>query len=63
MVDRVIQTKPEPSCPDCGAKMVLRKPKKGQYWEPFWGCMDYPDCKGTREIMADGRPEEDDEFW
>lgn len=57
-----IQTKPEPSCPECGAKMKLRKPGLGQHWKAFWGCPDYPECRGTREIMSDGTPEPDDEF-
>jgi len=42
--------------------MVLRRPKPHQDWSPFWGCPDYPDCQGVREIMSDGTPEEDDEF-
>lgn len=63
-----IQTKPEPSCPACGSKMVLRRPGRRQRpqdqedWSPFWGCMDYPYCRGKREIMSDGTPEPDDEF-
>jgi len=37
-----------PSCPDCGAPMALRKPKKGQTYRPFFGCIEYPKCKGSR---------------
>lgn len=61
----VIITKPEPSCPTCGAKMVLRRPKAHQNYKPFWGCSQYPDCDGTRNIRSDGRPESDDDdnFW
>lgn len=55
-----IRTKPEPSCPDCGARMVLRRPRSNQDWEPFWGCGQYPECRGTRQIRADGTPEDDD---
>lgn len=51
-----IQVKPEPWCPECGAKMRLRRPKKGQDWQPFWGCSQYPDCEGTRGIAEDGTP-------
>lgn len=32
-----------PTCPDCGKKLVARDSKRG----PFWGCRDYPRCKGT----------------
>lgn len=60
MTDITIQTKPIPQCPECYEPMVLRKPKHGQTWRPFWGCSDYPDCQGTRKIMPDGTPEEDD---
>ena len=56
-----IQTKPEPYCPECGAKMILIKPPpKGSSWDAFWGCSQYPDCKGTRNIGSDGKPETDE---
>jgi len=55
-----IQTKPEPYCPDCGAKMTLRRPRPGQTWKAFWGCGQYPDCKGKRNIGEDGKPEIDE---
>ena len=31
-------------------------------WDPFWGCENYSEdgCKGSRNIMPDGRPEEDE---
>jgi len=45
-----IRTKPEPYCPACGAKMVLRRPKSHQNFDVFWGCSQYPDCKGSREV-------------
>ena len=57
---RGIQTKPEPNCPECGARMVLRKPRPGQDWDPFWGCGRFPVCRGTRQIGEDGKPEPDD---
>jgi ssDNA-binding Zn-finger/Zn-ribbon topoisomerase 1 len=44
-------------CPLCGAKMVLRMPKPSQYFKPFYGCNDYPVCRGTRNIMKNGKPE------
>jgi len=33
-----------PRCPRCGERMVERTGKYGS----FWGCENYPDCKGTR---------------
>ena len=42
--------KPEPFCPSCGGRMKLKRPRPDQDWEPFWGCMNYPNCKGTRNI-------------
>ncbi len=40
-------------CPDCGSHMVLRLPKRWQDFEPFYGCRDWPDCKGTRPAVFD----------
>lgn len=52
-----IQTHPKPSCPDCGAQMILRRPpKKVTSWRPFWGCSRYPECRGTLNIGSDGKP-------
>ena len=40
-----------PSCPLCGAPMVLRTARKGQNaGSQFWGCPKYPACRGTRQI-------------
>ena len=50
----VVQTKPEPYCPDCGIKMVLRTRRSDD--AKFWGCPDYPECRGTRDIGSDGKP-------
>jgi ssDNA-binding Zn-finger/Zn-ribbon topoisomerase 1 len=59
-----MRTKPEPYCPICGAKMILRKPKPGPNmpnWSPFWGCGRYPDCHGKRNIDPEtGEPEKDE---
>jgi ssDNA-binding Zn-finger/Zn-ribbon topoisomerase 1 len=60
MDQQVIQTKPIPYCPICGVRMVLRRPGPGQDWKPFWGCSQYPDCRGKRQIGPDGRPESDE---
>jgi restriction system protein len=37
-----------PSCPTCGGPMNKRKSARGL----FWGCCAYPQCKGTRDIVA-----------
>ena len=59
---RGIRTKPVPYCPECGAQMVLRKAKPHKWqFNPFWGCSQYPECRGTRDIKADGTPENDDD--
>lgn len=58
----IIRSKPEPYCPICGAQMVLRRPRPDQVWKPFWGCPQYPDCRGSRNITSDGRPEDDNEW-
>src|SRR5215471_4123135 len=34
-------------CPDCGSKMIQRKNRKDG--NIFYGCVKYPDCKGTRD--------------
>jgi hypothetical protein len=40
-----------PLCPKCGRKMVLRTAKQGtNIGERFWGCSDFPNCRGTVRI-------------
>lgn len=40
-----------PACPQCGGLMVQRTAKCGpKSGAPFWGCANYPECKGTVEI-------------
>lgn len=52
------QVKPENvKCPECGSNMVSRK---GQYGT-FWGCTQYPNCKGTRDSMGRSRAEREAE--
>lgn len=37
------------TCPACNGPMVLRTAKKGpSTGAQFWGCSNYPQCKGTR---------------
>jgi len=41
-----------PECPECGQPMLRRTVRKGsRAGEAFWGCSDYPDCRGTREVV------------
>jgi restriction system protein len=40
-----------PFCPVCGKVMVTRTARRGQNaGNKFWGCPDYPGCKGTRQV-------------
>jgi len=42
-----------PLCPKCGSEMVLRTAKKGpNQGEQFWGCPNYPQCRGTQKYEA-----------
>lgn len=38
-------------CPECDSKMI---PRKSQYGT-FWGCSQYPKCKGTRDANGDSK--------
>jgi ssDNA-binding Zn-finger/Zn-ribbon topoisomerase 1 len=38
-------------CPECDGPMVSRTSAHGV----FWGCKDYPRCKGTRNSMGEAR--------
>lgn len=42
-----------PECPRCGEIMVLRSPRPNQSWEPFWGCKNFPKCKGNKSLKGD----------
>lgn len=39
-------------CGDCGADMNLRPSRYGR----FWGCSNYPECKGTHGAHPNGDP-------
>lgn len=40
-----------PACPSCGSAMVRRVAKRGaNAGNAFWGCAQYPACKGVREL-------------
>src|SRR5690349_5118628 len=41
-----------PHCPSCNALMVRRKAKRGvNAGDEFWGCPNFPKCRGVREIQ------------
>ena len=41
------------ACPTCSSSMVQRIAKRGDNaGKAFWGCTDYPSCRGTRPIHA-----------
>ena len=40
-----------PGCPKCGALMQLRQGRNGG--GRFWGCTDFPRCRGTRDLGDD----------
>ena len=43
-----------PACPKCGSDMVLRKARKGEHaGTTFWGCSQYPACRGIRQRPTD----------
>lgn len=59
----MVITNPKPYCPICGAQMVLRQPRPGsmKHFEQFWGCSQYPNCWGKRNIDPEtGSPIEDE---
>lgn len=40
-----------PLCPECGQPMLRKIQKKGlMQGRQFWGCSDYPKCRGIRQI-------------
>jgi restriction system protein len=41
-----------PTCPQCSSPMVKRVAKRGRgAGNPFWGCSNFPSCRGTRLIV------------
>ncbi len=45
----------EPSCPDCGGPMIKRIARHGRdAGKQFWGCRNYPECRGTVSIRTAG---------
>jgi len=38
-------------CPICHSQMIKRKARLGSLaGQEFWGCPNYPDCRGTRPV-------------
>lgn len=50
-----------PKCPECGSEMVMREARTGKHaGEKFWGCSNYPKCKGI--VVIGEESEEKDPF-
>jgi hypothetical protein len=50
---KVNSEKNAPRCPKCGSEMVLRTAKSGaNQGEKFWGCSNFPQCRGTLKYEA-----------
>ena len=48
--DEQVQAEDVPLCPKCGAPMQKRFAKKGRNaGNPFWSCIKWPECNGTRK--------------
>jgi ATP-dependent DNA helicase RecQ len=46
-----------PKCPKCGADMQSREARRGKNaGGKFYGCTQWPNCKGTLEFVDDGTP-------
>jgi ssDNA-binding Zn-finger/Zn-ribbon topoisomerase 1 len=41
-----------PTCGECGMPMTLKNSRFGK----FWGCIKFPECKGTHGAHPSGRP-------
>jgi len=51
IVTAVGATPEAPACPLCDSVMVKRVARKGAHaGQPFWGCPQYPSCRGTRPV-------------
>jgi hypothetical protein len=40
-----------PNCPHCRKPMVIKTARTGRNAGDFWGCADYPKCRGIRPIF------------
>lgn len=55
------QINPDVRCGECNAPMILRHTTKHRYKDTdkprlFFGCQNYPDCRGTHGAHPDGTP-------
>ena len=51
-----------PGCPKCGAPMELRTARQGRNaGGRFWGCTEFPRCRGTRDLGDDPEPPRESE--
>ncbi|SPE55580.1 DNA topoisomerase, type IA, zn finger domain protein [Verrucomicrobia bacterium] len=51
-----------PACPHCGKPMALRTARKGSHvGSQFWGCSNYPQCKGIRPVDGEDRTDRSDQ--
>ena len=49
--DAEFESEGSPKCPKCGKSMRKVVARKGRYiGKFFWGCSDYPNCNGTKDI-------------
>ena len=55
-LQKALQSSNSPACPQCKSEMRVRRPQSFQKWQPFWGCSQYPVCKGTRPYAGKNRP-------
>jgi restriction system protein len=40
-----------PNCPRCNTAMVMREARRGTHaGQKFWGCVNYPKCRGKRPL-------------
>lgn len=51
--DKEEESEDFPTCPRCGGDMVVRVVRNGpRAGSSFFGCLAYPECKGTASIEA-----------
>ena len=51
-IERVNAAIGAPACPQCNKVMIKRVATRGRgAGEPFWGCVSFPACRGTRSIV------------
>ncbi len=58
-MSKIVHTTANPDCPECGAKPMILRTRRSDSAK-FWGCRNFPDCKGTRNIDEEGEPISDE---